>query len=76
MVLAREALSSAKEVDAARYAPGQYFKAEEAYRIAVGLYAEKSYDSAIEKFEQAREYAEKAENSARIERQKAGDEAL
>jgi hypothetical protein len=76
LVLAREALASAKEVDAGRYSPGYYFKAEEAFRAAMTLYNEKSYPAAIEKFDQARSFAEKAELSARLQRQKAGDEAL
>lgn len=76
LVLAREALASAKEVDAPRYAPGQYFKAEEAFRVGMAFYSEKAYSDAIEKFQLAKEYAEKAENSARLQRQKAGDEAL
>ena len=76
MVLAREALQSAKEVDAPRYAPGFYFKAEEAFRTGSNLYNEKAYGSCIEKFNLAKEYAEKAENSARIQRQKSGEEAL
>ena len=76
LVLAREALASAKEVDAPRYAPGFYFKAEETFRIAMSLYAEKSYTSAMDKFDAAREFAEKAEVSARLQRQKTGDEAL
>lgn len=76
MVLAREALQSAKEVDAPRYAPGFYFKAEEALRNGMNLYNEKVYGEAISKFNAAKEYAEKAENSARIQRQKSGEEAL
>jgi hypothetical protein len=76
LVIAREALASAKEVDAARYAPGYYFKAEEAFRNAMTLFNEKSYTEAMDKFENAREFAEKAETSARIQRQKSGDEAL
>jgi hypothetical protein len=76
LVLAREALTSAKEVDSARYAPGFFFKAEEAYRSAMTLYNEKSYGAAVDKFNAAKDFAEKAENSARLQRQKSGDEAL
>src|SRR4051812_42835806 len=64
MVLAREALQSAKEVDAPRYAPGFYFKAEEAFRTGMNKYKEKAYSAAIDRFISARDFAEKAENSA------------
>ncbi len=76
MVLAREALAAAKDVDAARYAPGLFYKAEESFRKAMNNYNDKSYYDAIVGFDSAREFAEKAEDMARVQRQKAGDEAL
>jgi hypothetical protein len=75
-VLAREAFMAAREGESARYAPGYYHKAEESYRRGVQAYNEQSYDEAVEEFESARIFAEKAENAAHIQRQKTGDEAL
>lgn len=75
-VLAREALVSAREVDSARYAPGFYYKAEEAFRHGVNSYQNRSYGAALEFFKETMVYAEKAENSARVHRQKSGEEAL
>lgn len=76
LVLAREAFLSAKEVESARYAPGYYHKAEEAYRAGMQQYNDKNYGDAIEEFRAARFNAEKAENAARIQRLKSGEEGL
>lgn len=75
-VLARQAYEAAKETESARYAPGFYHRAEEAYRRGVSRYDERNYDEAVIEFKAARDYSEKAENSTRIQRKKAGDEAL
>ena len=75
-VLAREAFSAAKEVDAARYAPAYYHKAEESFRLAERNYRDHLYDEAIEEFNAAKSYSEKAENVSRVLRQKAGDEGI
>lgn len=75
-VLAKQAFSSAKEVEASRYAPGFYHRAEEAYRRGVVFFNSHSYKEAIDEFKQARSFAEKAENVARIQRQKNGEEPL
>jgi hypothetical protein len=76
LVLAREAFNAAKEVESARYAPGFYHKAEEAYRAGLQLYADREYSGAVDEFRAARYNAERAENSARIQRQKSGDEGI
>src|SRR5205814_1150247 len=44
LVLAREAFTAAKEVESARYAPGSFHKAEEAFRHGMAYYNEHSYD--------------------------------
>ena len=75
-VLAREAFASAKEVEAARYAPAYFHKAEESFRSAERSYREHSYEDAIDDFQAARAYSEKAENVSRVLRQKAGDEGI
>jgi TolA-binding protein len=76
LVTAREAFAAATEVDSAKYAPANYHKAEETYRRAMGLYKEQRYKDAIKEFRLARSYAERAENAARIQRQKSGEEGL
>lgn len=75
-VLAREAFNAAEEVDAAKYAPANFHKSEEAYRKALQLYQQRNYKDAIRDFKLARAYAERAELAARIQRQKAGEEGL
>ena len=75
-VLAREALNAATEVDAAKYAPANFHRAEEAYRKATLLYQERSYKEAIHEYKTARIYSERAEMASRIQRQKAGEEGL
>jgi hypothetical protein len=75
-VLTREAFVAAQEVDAAKYSPANYLKAEELYRKAMVSYKKRDFESAVADFRTARVYAERAENSARAQRQKAGEEAL
>jgi hypothetical protein len=71
LVLAREAFQSAQEVDAAKYSPANYHRAEESYRSAMNNYKNRSYEEAILDFRAAKIYAERAENAARVQRQKA-----
>lgn len=71
--LARAALDAAKAVDAARYSPGLYHKAELSYRKAQALYDDRDYQAAHDEFLNAKDTAEKAENSARLIRFKNGD---
>ena len=76
LVLTREAFAAAQEVDAAKYSPVNFLKAEEIYRRAMQSYKLQKYKEAIVDFKTARSLAERAENTARIQRQKAGEEAL
>ncbi len=71
--LADTAIKAAKSVQAVRYSAGYWHQAEEFYRQARILYREREYEQAKELFIQARTAAEKAENSARLLRQKTGD---
>lgn len=72
-VLARSAIEAAKSVQAARHSPGYWHQAEEAYRRARIFYADREWAEARDEFVKARVAAEKAENSARLIRQKTGD---
>ena len=71
--LAKAALEAAKAVQSVRYSAGYWHQAEESYRQAKILYANRDYEEARELFTKARIAAEKAENSARLIRQKEGD---
>ncbi len=75
-VLAREAIAAAKEVDAAKYAPGYFHKAEESFRLGQNLFKEQKFDESVKELRAARYNAERSETSARLLRQKAGDEEL
>jgi len=70
---ARAALDAARVVQAARYSPGHWHQAEEAYRRARIYYRERDYEQARVYFIRAKQAAERAENSARLIRQKTGD---
>jgi len=71
--LAKAAIESAKAVQAVRYSSGYWHQAEEAFRQAKILYNNRDYEEAKSLFIKARLTAEKAENSARLIRQKNGD---
>lgn len=71
--LARSAIEAAKSVQAARHSPGYWHQAEEAYRKGRLFYNDRDWAGAREQFIRARIAAEKAENSARLIRQRTGD---
>jgi len=71
--LARAAIEAAKAVESARYSPGFWHQAEESYRRAQAYYKDHEFSEAQAEFVKARIAAEKAENSARLIRQKNGE---
>lgn len=71
--MARAAIDAAREVQAPRHAPGFWHQAEEYYRKARVLYKDQRWDEARKNFVKARVAAEKAENAARLNRQRTGD---
>ncbi|KYG67241.1 hypothetical protein AZI86_09555 [Bdellovibrio bacteriovorus] len=71
--LARAAVEAARSVQAARHSPGYWHQAEEAYRKGRIYYEDRDFQKAKEQFVRARMAAEKAENSARLIRQRTGD---
>lgn len=71
--LARAAIDAAKAVESARYSPGFWHQAEESFRRAQTLFEDQDYAEARSEFVRARIAAEKAENSARLIRQKNGE---
>ena len=66
-------MEAARVVESARYSPGYWHQAEEAYRKAQSLFHEHEYEDSKIEFLKARQAAEKAENSARLIRQKNGE---
>ena len=71
--LARAAIDAARDVQAPRLSPGFWHQAEEAYRRGRLLYKDSRWDEARIEFLKAKQAAEKAENSARLNRQRTGD---
>ena len=71
--LADTALKAAKSIQAVRYSPGFWYEAEESFRQAKILYGEREYEQARDLFNKSRLAAEKAENSARLMRQRNGE---
>ena len=71
--LARAAIDAARSVQAARHSPGYWHQAEEAYRKGRIYFNDRDYLKAKEQFARAKSAAEKAENSARLIRQRTGD---
>ena len=71
--IARAALDAARAVQAARHSPGYWHQAEEAYRKGRILYNNREWAPAKREFLKAKVAAERAENSARLIRQKTGD---
>jgi hypothetical protein len=71
--LAYSAVDSAKQVQAHRYAPGLWFKAEESYKSAQELFDERAYRESEQEFVRARNFAERAENITRIKRYQSGE---
>ncbi len=73
--LARAALHSAKQVEAGRYDPTTFHRAEEAYRKGELYFKNEDFGDAESQFEIAKAAAEKAEDTARIQRFKTGEDA-
>jgi hypothetical protein len=71
--IARAAIDGARESEAPRYAPALWYKAEQAYREGETLFRERVYPEALKRFNQARTWAEQAENTARLSRFESGD---
>ncbi len=70
--LARSAYLSAKEADAAQYAPALWYSAEQCFRDGEKAYKSRRFGEAEYQFNKAKIFAEQAENSARLARQQSG----
>jgi hypothetical protein len=71
--IARAAYEAARDADAARYAPALWFNTEQSYRLAQRFFKERNFASARAKFNQAKAFAEQAENASRLARHQSGD---
>jgi hypothetical protein len=71
--LARAAIEAARVVEAARYSPGYWHQAVESYRRGKIYYDDHDFTEAKKEFDRARVSAERAENTARLIRQKNGE---
>ncbi len=71
--LARSSIEAAKEVDAARFDPGNWQQAQMEYAKGEQLFKDEQYDQARESFRKSRYFAEKAENNSQVLRFKAGE---
>ncbi len=72
-IYAKIAIDYARTVQSVKYSPGYWHQAEEFFRQARILYAEREYTDARDLFIKARVAAERAENSTRLLRHKNGD---
>lgn len=71
--LARAAVKAAQEVDSARFATGLWHRAEENFRQGQKAFKESDYGRAKVYFQQALEYAERAENATRLKKFQTGE---
>lgn len=66
-------MDAARAVQAARHSPGYWHQAEEAYRKGRIYFEDRDFAKAKIQFNRARVAAERAENSARLIRQRTGE---
>lgn len=71
--IARTAYDAAKDADAPRYSPAFWFSTEQAYHSGEKAFEERDFANARRLFIDTRDFAEKAENAARLARHQSGD---
>jgi hypothetical protein len=72
--IARTALTAAQTSGAGKYAPGLWFKAEENYRQGETAFQKGDFDVARQYFTDSQDFSERAENKARYDKRKLGEE--
>ena len=72
--LARTALKAAQTSGAAKYAPGLWFKAEENYRQGENSFKKGEYEVAKNHFVESQDFSERAENKARYDKRRLGED--
>ena len=71
--LARTSIEAAKSVEAARYSPGSWHEAEEAYKRGKEAFDDRRYKEAKVFFQKAKSLAERAENQTRFQKLQTGE---
>jgi len=71
--LARTAIKAAQDVDSARYASGLWNRADENYKAGQREFQDNEFGQARRHFNQAIQFAEKAENATRLKKFQTGD---
>lgn len=71
--LAHTALEAAKAAQAPRISPGYFSRADEFYHRGVSQFEDRHYTAAKESFEQARYFAEQAENYSVLKKSETGE---
>lgn len=72
--LARTALNAAQNAGASKYAAGIWFKAEENYRQGENAFKKGQFEVARQYFLESQDYSERAENKARYDKRKSGED--
>lgn len=72
--LAKTAKDAAQASGAEKYAPTLWFKAEENYRKGEGAFKKGDFKSAKIFFEESMDLSERAENKARYDKKKSGED--
>jgi len=71
--IARSAVQAARAVDSVRFAPGLWNRADESFREGEKCYRDSEFDRARTLFQDATQYAERAENTTRLKKFQMGD---
>lgn len=72
--LARTALNAAQTSGASKYSPGLWFKAEENYRQGENAFKKGQFETAKQYFIESQDFSERAENKARYDKKKSGED--
>jgi hypothetical protein len=72
--IARTALTAAQTSGASKYAPNLWFKAEENYRQGENAFQKGDFEVAKQYFVDSQDFSERAENKARFEKRKQGED--
>lgn len=72
--LAQTALQAARYAEGSRFAPGHWYRAEDAYNKGKRAYEDRNYSNARKLFNISIQYAERAENAARLARMQSAGE--
>ncbi len=72
--LAKTAMDAAQVAGAPKYAPALWFKAEDSYRKGEGAFKQGDFKNAKVHFDESLDFSERAENKARYDKRKSGED--